>query len=161
MQVKVYLVYSLWTMISDGHSSTVWKVEFSPCGKILASCSADFTVKLWTVRGKCLFVCGRVGRFQSLRVYVLILNTLMGYCISAKILIHHQCQTFFVKPFTFHISQCGLKIHYAARLSCRVKRAFRITGEASSTGQSNLRWDYFCFYSLLTLCRLGQKECTR
>lgn len=34
----------------NGHSSTVWKVEFSPCGKILASCSADFTIKLWTVR---------------------------------------------------------------------------------------------------------------
>ncbi|THD27719.1 putative cytosolic iron-sulfur protein assembly protein 1 [Fasciola hepatica] len=43
-----------WTLAVtlNGHSSTVWKVEFSPCGKILASCSTDCTVKLWTVRAE-------------------------------------------------------------------------------------------------------------
>ncbi|CAH8537622.1 unnamed protein product [Heterobilharzia americana] len=44
-----------WTVFVQltGHSSTVWKAEFSPSGDILASCSDDRCVKLWAWDGVC------------------------------------------------------------------------------------------------------------
>nr|CAH8847645.1 unnamed protein product [Trichobilharzia regenti] len=52
-----------WTVFVQltGHSSTVWKAEFSPSGDILASCSDDRCVKLWSWDGVCskssLWIC--------------------------------------------------------------------------------------------------------
>ncbi|KAF5403051.1 putative cytosolic iron-sulfur protein assembly protein 1 [Paragonimus heterotremus] len=37
----------------NGHTSTVWKAEFSSTGDILASCSDDRSIKLWTAAGEC------------------------------------------------------------------------------------------------------------
>ena len=34
----------------EGHSDRVYAVAFHPTKPLLASCSADFTVKLWTAR---------------------------------------------------------------------------------------------------------------
>ena len=34
-------------MFSESHESTVWCLAFNKSGKLLASCSADKTIKIW------------------------------------------------------------------------------------------------------------------
>ncbi len=41
----------------SGHSASVFDIEFSPDGQILASASADHTVRLWTLEGEPAAVC--------------------------------------------------------------------------------------------------------
>lgn len=43
-----------WDVVATltGHTSTVWATTFSPCGRFMASCSADQSVRIWKRGGK-------------------------------------------------------------------------------------------------------------
>jgi WD40 repeat protein len=40
--------------VLKGHTDRVWSLDFSPDGQLLATCSSDKTIRIWTVQdGKC------------------------------------------------------------------------------------------------------------
>ena len=66
--------------ILSGHEDVVWEIDVSPCGKLLASTSADKTAKVWSLEtGKCLYTLkGHTGRVYSVSF------SLNGYIATAS-----------------------------------------------------------------------------
>jgi len=37
----------------QGHNDRVWSIDFSADGNLIASCSSDKTIKIWSMNGVC------------------------------------------------------------------------------------------------------------
>ena len=76
----------------DGHTNTVYQLLWSPSGRHLLSCSADFTAKQWPFEECCSFDWGQYPTIPTLRAAVQSGSLVANSCADYTFI--HPCQVY-------------------------------------------------------------------